>query len=63
MFRSVQIGSLPSIPNAFLYRYCFVQLKADADIEAVKQQISDVKFGTGKISVENKVTRHEVAEV
>lgn len=45
------------------YRYCFVQLKPDADIDAVKQQISDIKFGTGRISVENKVTRHEVAEV
>lgn len=44
-------------------RYCFVQLKPDADIEAVKEQISQIEFGTGRISVENKVTRHEVAEV
>lgn len=44
-------------------RYCIVQLKPDADIEQVKEQISQISFGTGKISVENKITRHEVAEV
>lgn len=44
-------------------RYCFVQLKPDADIQAVKDEISQIDFGTGKIAVENKVTRHEVAEV
>lgn len=46
-----------------LSRYCFVQLKPDADIEQVKKDISQIEFGTGKISVENKITRHEVAEV
>lgn len=40
-----------------------MQLKPDADIEGVKRHISGIDFGTGKISVENKVTRHEVAEV
>lgn len=45
------------------FRYCFVQLKPDADIEKVKEHISQISFGTGKISVENKITRHEVAEV
>lgn len=40
-----------------------MQLKPDADIEKVKEQISQISFGTGKISVENKITRHEVAEV
>lgn len=47
----------------FICRYCFVQLKPDADIEQVKKQISQIEFGTGKISVENKITRHEVSEV
>lgn len=46
-----------------MFRYCFVQLKPDADIEQVKKEISQIEFGTGKISVENKITRHEVAEV
>lgn len=40
-----------------------MQLKPDADIEQVKKDISQIEFGTGKISVENKITRHEVAEV
>lgn len=44
-------------------RYCFVQLKPDADIEQVKKEISQIEFGTGYISVENKITRHEVSEV
>lgn len=47
----------------FSRRYCFVQLKPDADIEQVKKDISRIEFGTGKISVENKITRHEVSEV
>lgn len=47
----------------FIRRYCFVQLKPDADIEQVKKEISQIEFGTGKISVENKITRHEVSEV
>lgn len=29
----------------------------------MKKDISQIEFGTGKISVENKITRHEVAEV
>lgn len=40
-----------------------MQLKPDADIEQVKKEISQIEFGTGNISVENKITRHEVAEV
>lgn len=44
-------------------RYCFVQLKPEADVEKVKEEISQISFGTGTISVENKITRHEVAEV
>lgn len=44
-------------------RYCFVQLKPESDIEEVKREISQIEFGTGRISVENKITRHEVAEV
>lgn len=38
-------------------------MKPDADIEQVKKDISQIEFGTGKISVENKITRHEVSEV
>lgn len=49
--------------HSLRYRYCFVQLKPDADIEQVKKEISQIEFGTGKISVENKITRHEVSEV
>lgn len=44
----------------FLYsRYCFVQLRPDADIEQVKAEISSISFGTGFIQVERKNTRDE----
>lgn len=57
-------GDLMAILFCFpCYRYCFVQLKPESDIEEVKKEISEIDFGTGKISVENKITRHEVAEV
>ncbi|XP_055535223.1 uncharacterized protein LOC129724379 isoform X3 [Wyeomyia smithii] len=39
----------PSAP-----RYCMVHLKPDADVERVIQQLSQITFGVGKISVERK---------
>ncbi|XP_055606738.1 uncharacterized protein LOC129754611 isoform X2 [Uranotaenia lowii] len=44
----------PSTP-----RYCMVHLKADADVERVIQQLSNISFGTGKISVERKTKNIE----
>lgn len=37
-----------------LFRYCFVQLKPDADLAKVKEELSQITFGTGKIIAEYK---------
>lgn len=48
-----------STANNFFFRYCFVQLHPDADVDQVKSEISSIPFGTGFIQVERKNTRDE----
>lgn len=44
-------------------RYCFVQLKADADIDLVQSELQKVEFGTGHLIVEKKHHQEEKSEV
>lgn len=37
-------------------RYCFVQLKNEADIDVVREELRQITFGTGKLQVEKKNT-------
>lgn len=45
--------------NVLCSRYCFVQLRPDADIEKVKAEISSTPFGTGFIQCERKNPRED----
>lgn len=45
------------------YRYCFVQLKSGSDLEKVKAELSEVSFGTGKLTVELKSGQNLTPEV
>lgn len=36
------------------FRYCFVQLKPDSDLPKVKETLSQITFGTGKVIAEYK---------
>lgn len=45
------------------HRYCFVQLKPEADLNKVKEELSEITFGTGKISAEYKNLNNTAPEV
>lgn len=44
-----------------LRRYCFVQLRPNADVEQVKEALSRIPFGAGTITAELKNTPHREA--